>query len=190
MHLLAKNPNVFDKVFAEVSNVVGGGSNARDLTVADMHKLPYLTKVVKEILRFYPPAGQIVSRVSTQPDVLGEYAIDANTIFEINVGSIHQDARFWPNPTQFNPDRFTDASPSSSNNNAWLPFGAGKKGCPGADLGLQTSATYFAYLIRNFKWVSEIKSGDPVYRFGLAAETEAPFRFTLQARSSSKRDEL
>jgi cytochrome P450 len=181
MWLLAQNPSVADKAYAEISQVLG--SSSRDITIADFHKLPYLLKVVKEIFRYYPAAGQVFPRIANKDDTLRDWKLPAGTTLMINPGSIHQDPRFWENPAEFNPDRFD----KPIINDSWIPFGRGKKGCPGADLGTRIANTYIAYLIRNFKWTYEGKEA-PVYRMLIAARTKDPLVFKLQRRNA--KDEL
>lgn len=185
MYHLAKNNDVLEKVYSEVSQVLGSGPGAGDLTVADLHKLPYLMKVVKEIFRYYPPAGQVYTRISTAEDIVGGYQVNASTTFLIHAGSIQQDQRFWENPKQFNPDRFD----KPITDHAYIPFGGGKKGCPAANIATQTITTYVAYIARNFEWTYEGKDDPPVIRMGLSAETQNPFRFRLHSRVPHK-DEL
>lgn len=181
MYLLAKNPTVLERAYREVSAVLT--TAARDLTIADFHRMPYLLKVVREIYRYYPPGGQIYARVSMEDDTLRDWQVPAGTTYMIHTASIHQDPRFWANPTEFNPDRFD--TPVA--NNTWIPFGGGKKDCPGKDLALQVSNAFFAHLIRNFKW-TYAGEDPPVIRMLLSAAPKDPFLFKLQRRSA--KDEL
>jgi cytochrome P450 len=182
MYLLAKNPTVLERAYREVSAVLTSGS--RDITIADFHRMPYLLKVVKEIYRYYPPGGQIYARVSMEDDTLRDWMVPAGTTYMIHAASIHQDPRFWEEPTKFNPDRFD----KPVGNHTWIPFGAGKKDCPGKDLALQITNAYFAYIIRNFQWTYHGEDDPPVMRMLLSAATKEPLLFKLQRRSA--KDEL
>ncbi|PKI41840.1 hypothetical protein CRG98_037764 [Punica granatum] len=134
----------------------------RALTDSDVARLPYLQAVVKEALRVHPP-GPLLSwaRLSTSDVHLSNgMVVPANTTAMVNMWAITHDPAVWPDPLEFRPDRFIDADVDVRGRDLRVaPFGAGRRVCPGKNLGLVTVTRWVAELVRHFEWVTEPNHG-------------------------------
>ncbi|XP_010257378.1 PREDICTED: cytochrome P450 93A2-like [Nelumbo nucifera] len=158
MSELINNPSVLEKAREEIDLVVG---KSRLVEESDIPNLPYLQAIVKETLRLHPPAPLIL-RQSTRDCKLWGYDIPGNTRTFINVWAIGRDPKYWDNPLQFQPERFMMIEDGGSNKSSqidvrgqhyqFLPFGSGRRMCPGLTLGLQTVQTGLACMIQCFEW--------------------------------------
>ncbi|XP_010261110.1 PREDICTED: cytochrome P450 78A7-like [Nelumbo nucifera] len=153
---LVLNPSMQAKLQSELDMVVGG----RCVTDADVANLPYLQAVVKETLRVHPP-GPLLSwaRLSTSDVELSNgMLIPANTVAMVNMWAITHDSKVWEDPLAFKPERFVESEGGINldvrgNDTRLAPFGAGRRVCPGKNLGLVTVSLWVAKLVHNFKWV-------------------------------------
>ncbi|XP_077214970.1 cytochrome P450 93A2-like [Tasmannia lanceolata] len=152
---LINNPTVFEKARKEIDLVVG---KSRLVEESDIPNLPYLQAIIKETLRLHP-ASPISLRECTQDCKIGGYDIPVNSRLFINMWAIGRDPKHWDNPLEFRPERFM---PSDENNRSpidlrgqhysLLPFGSGRRGCPGATLALQVVHAALAIMIQGFTW--------------------------------------
>ncbi|XP_039044944.1 cytochrome P450 78A7-like [Hibiscus syriacus] len=151
-------PEVQDKLHLEIDSAV---VKNKTLTDADLAKLPYLQAVVKETLRFHPP-GPLLSwaRLSTSDVQLSNgMLIPANTTAMVNMWAITHDPNVWNDPLEFKPERFLEAYVDVRGGDLRLaPFGAGRRVCPGKNLGLVTVNLWVAKLVQHFKWVQDVAS--------------------------------
>ncbi|XP_058084400.1 cytochrome P450 78A7 [Magnolia sinica] len=153
---LVLNQDVQAKLQEELDSVVG---NARSVTDADVANLPYLQAVVKETLRVHPP-GPLLSwaRLSTADVQLSNgMLIPAQTTAMVNMWAITHDASVWDEADKFKPERFLESAGGANvdvrgNDLRLAPFGAGRRVCPGKNLGLVTVSLWVAKLAHHFKW--------------------------------------
>jgi cytochrome P450/NADPH-cytochrome P450 reductase len=144
---LAQNPEVEEKVYQEVMSVVGHGP----ITWDALGKMSYCTQVVKENLRMYSPAFQFQKNSRTDRDTnLGPYAIPAGTSFIISTWGLHHNPKVYPNPSKFDPDRWSPENAAKRSPYAWLPFSYGKRGCIGQQLSLIEQRVVLAEVVRRF----------------------------------------
>ncbi|KAF8411554.1 hypothetical protein HHK36_004109 [Tetracentron sinense] len=156
---LVLNPDVQAKLQNELDRVVGNKS----VTDAHVANLPYLQAVVKEALRVHPP-GPLLSwaRLSTSDVQLGNgMLIPANTTAMVNMWAITHDPNVWEEPLAFKPERFLESAGGANvdvrgNNLRLAPFGAGRRVCPGKNLGMVTVSLWVAKLVHYFKWVPDM----------------------------------
>ncbi|PIA38390.1 hypothetical protein AQUCO_02800233v1 [Aquilegia coerulea] len=150
---LINHPDIFEKARAEIDYVVGKN---RLVEESDIQNLPYLQAIVKETLRLHP-TGPLVVRKSSEDCRVGEYDIPKNTRLFVNVWAIGRDPKHWENPLEFRPTRFTtgDKIDVRGQQFQFLPFGSGKRGCPGVTLALQVVQTTLASLIQCFEFRME-----------------------------------
>ncbi|KAL2336742.1 hypothetical protein Fmac_011188 [Flemingia macrophylla] len=153
---LVRNPHVFKKAREEIDAVVG---NKRLVKESDIPNLPYLQAVVKETLRLHPPTP-IFAREAMRTCQVGGYDIPANSTILISTWAIGRDKNYWDKPLEYNPERFmfTD-EPGKSKIDVrgqyyqLLPFGSGRRSCPGASLALLVIQATLASLVQCFDWV-------------------------------------
>lgn len=147
---LLKNHEVLKKLRAEIDCVVG---KKRRVQEGDIAKLPYLQAVVKETLRLHPP-GPLLPREVQQACEVGGFVIPERTALILNVYQIMRDPEVWENPLIFAPERFV-ASTERDKVIKHVPFGSGRRACPGAVLGTTVVATAVAILVHGFDLVIE-----------------------------------
>lgn len=156
---LILNPDKQEKLRREIETAVGDG---RAVTDADLAGLPYLQSVVKETLRVHPP-GPLLSwaRLSTSDVQLSNrMLIPAQTTAMVNMWAITHDPQVWEDPRAFRPERFLEGEGGADvdvrgGDLRLAPFGAGRRVCPGKNLGLVTVTLWVASLVRQFKWAQD-----------------------------------
>lgn len=147
---LITNPRVMSKAQDEIRNHVGKKGR---VTEDDINKLQYLRMIIKETLRMHPPAPLLVPRETTSPFKLNGYNILPNTIIFVNAWTIGRDPTDWKNPEEFYPERFEDTSIDFKGQNfEFLPFGSGRRSCPGIHFGLASTELALANLLYGFNW--------------------------------------
>ncbi|KAF5450590.1 hypothetical protein F2P56_030925 [Juglans regia] len=156
---LVKHPRVQSKLFAEISEVVAKG--AKEVEEDDLHKIPYLKAVVLETLRIHPPNTLLVPHTGMEDVELGGYTIPKDTKVNIVTALIGRDPNVWENPMEFRPERLLtseDIGEEASDVTLFkmMPFGAGRRNCPGNKLGL----LLLQYFIANLVWNFEFKTVD------------------------------
>ncbi|KAF8023177.1 hypothetical protein BT93_F0623 [Corymbia citriodora subsp. variegata] len=147
MSLLLNHPDVMKKAQAEVDNIVG-----RDRLVdeADIHKLPYLQNIINEVLRLFPPAPLLVPHESAEDCMVGGFDVPRGTMILVNAWAIQRDPKVWDHPTSFKPERYEGLEGDHAYR--LLPFGMGRRSCPGAGLANRVVSLALAALIQCFEW--------------------------------------
>jgi cytochrome P450 len=125
-YLLCQHPAIYQRVQAEVDDVLRG----RTPTFADLVRLPYCLQVFKESLRLYPPA-YITSRRALHDMEIAGYHIPKNHVVILAPYLLHRRSEYFPNPEQFDPERFAPEHEKQLPRHAYLPFGAGPRVCIG-----------------------------------------------------------
>jgi cytochrome P450 len=143
--LLSQHPEIMAKLQHELDTVLGG----RLPTLADLKRLPYNEMVIKESLRLYAPVP-IVSRVATEPVTIGGYVIPAGTSVALYIYGMHHDARWFPDPETFNPDRFLPDEESKMPKYAYVPFAAGPRVCIGNMFALMEAQLCLAVIVSRY----------------------------------------
>ncbi|CAN6162312.1 unnamed protein product [Urochloa humidicola] len=147
---LIRKPRFLKKVQEEIRAVVG---NKERVQPDDLPKLRYLKMVLKETLRLHPAVPMLVPRETMQAVSIGGYDVPAKTRIFVNVWAIGRDPASWASPNEFDPDRF-DGSDMDFNGAHFelLPFGAGRRMCPGLAMGVSTMEFTMANLLYCFDW--------------------------------------
>ncbi|KAI3498897.1 hypothetical protein L1887_34683 [Cichorium endivia] len=150
MSELVKNRRVMEKVQAELRHSLKG---RKKIYESDIQELDYLKLVIKETLRLHPPLPLLLPRESRVECEIGGYHIPANTKVMINTWKIGCDPDYWTDPKSFIPERFTDNLINMTGTNfEYLPFGAGRRICPGVNMGLANVELPLAMLLHHFNW--------------------------------------
>ncbi|KAH9776486.1 cytochrome P450 71A22 [Citrus sinensis] len=145
-----RNPSVMRRAQNEVRGVVKGREVVEE---SDISELMYLKLVVKEALRLHPPAPLLVPRETTEDCRVGEYEIPSGTRVLINAKAIATDPEHWEHPFEFRPERFLNSSIDLKGNNFELiPFGVGRRGCPGMNFAMPLIELALANLLHRFDW--------------------------------------
>lgn len=167
MSELILNPHLIKQAQEELDAVVGVDRLVQD---SDIPKLPYLRAIVKETFRLHPPAPFSVPRESTQPSQIMGYNLPAQTTLIFNLYAIHRDPDVYENPDMFNPDRFMK-HPEVDHTSMYdyyqlMPFGAGRRMCPGYQLGDMLVHLMVANLLHSFDW--GLPKGENVESFDMS----------------------
>ncbi|KAI4325869.1 hypothetical protein MLD38_031233 [Melastoma candidum] len=150
MSELMRNPRVLKKLQDEIRSTVGEKPRVES---DDIAKLPYLRMVVKETLRLHPPATLLLPRETLRPCKIGGYDVPARTRVFVNVWGIGRDPMSWERPEEFYPDRFEELERDFKGQSyELLPFGGGKRICPGLTMGVTTVEFTLANLLYGFDW--------------------------------------
>nr|GLL38194.1 premnaspirodiene oxygenase-like [Ipomoea trifida] len=148
MSEMMKNPGVLAKAQAEVR-----GKEKLEENDSIVDQLPYLKSVVKETLRCHIPGPFLIPRECREETVVGGYTIPVKSRVLINAWALARDPKYWENPDSFIPERFDNNSIDFMGNNfEFLPFGSGRRMCPGLALGLVNTVAPLAHLLYHFDW--------------------------------------
>ncbi|CAI0470719.1 unnamed protein product [Linum tenue] len=152
---LLKHPKIFTKAAEELDRVVG---KDRWVEENDIPNLPYINAIVKETMRLHPVAPLLVPRMAREDVELFGYHIAKGTRVFVNVWTIGRDPNIWDAPEEFWPERFIGKDIDVKGHDfELLPFGAGRRMCPGYPLGIKVIQVSLANLLHGFKW--ELPSG-------------------------------
>ncbi|CAO1944011.1 unnamed protein product [Urochloa humidicola] len=159
---LINNPSVLRRAQAELDAVVGPTRLADE---SDLPNLPYLQAIAKETLRLHP-TGPLIVRRSMEPCKVSGYDVPAGATVFVNVWAIGRDPTSWaPDPLAFRPERFLEGGDSAGldvrgQHFHLLPFGSGRRICPGASLAILVVQAALAAMVQCFEW--EPVGGAPV----------------------------
>ncbi|KAK7310880.1 hypothetical protein RJT34_08658 [Clitoria ternatea] len=183
--LLLNNRQVLKKVQDELDEHVGKERLVRE---SDINKLVYLQAVVKETLRLYAAAPLSGPREFTEDCTLGGYHIQAGTRFILNVWKLHRDPRVWSDPLKFLPERFLTTHRDvdvKGQHFELLPFGGGRRSCPGISFGLQMTQLALAAFLQAFEFTTPSNAQvDMSATIGLTIMKTTPFEILAKPRLS------
>ncbi|XP_054791249.1 cytochrome P450 71D8-like [Prosopis cineraria] len=151
MSEMMRNPKVMNKAQAEVRNACRGKKVIGD---SDMIQLSYLKSVIKETLRLHPPVPLLVPRECRETCQINGYEIPIKTQVIINAWALGRDPNYWYDAERFIPERFQGNSDIDfrGTNFEYIPFGAGRRMCPGISFGLASIELPLASLLYHFDW--------------------------------------
>lgn len=145
--LLAEHPDWQERLFRELSDLDGG----RDPGFADLGQLPVLGSIVDESMRLYPPAWTIGRQALVDLDLDGQ-KIPAKSTILMPQWVVHRDARWFPEPDRFRPDRWTSGETEDLHRFAFFPFGGGARVCIGNHFARMESLLALAALVRRYRF--------------------------------------
>ncbi|MED6170195.1 hypothetical protein PIB30_028581 [Stylosanthes scabra] len=150
MTALIKNPRVMKKVQKEIRDF---GGQKDFLEEDDIQKCSYFKLVMKETLRLHLPAPLLVQKETNKTCIIEGYEIPNKTIVYVNAWAIHRDPEAWKDPDEFCPERFLDNDIDFLGQNfEFIPFGAGRRICPGMHMALASLDLILANLLYSFDW--------------------------------------
>ncbi|CDP15267.1 unnamed protein product [Coffea canephora] len=159
MLLLLNNPKALQKLRTEIDINIGHGRLLRE---SDIPKLPYLRCVVNETMRLYPAAPLLLPHYASEDCKVGMYDIPKGTIVLANAWAVHRDPKLWEEPEKFMPERFEAKKLMDKEefNSKFLPFGMGRRACPGVNLGVRSVSLAIGTFIQSFDWDKVEQDGD------------------------------
>ncbi|KAJ0733874.1 putative premnaspirodiene oxygenase [Helianthus annuus] len=150
MSELLRNPSIMEKAQSEVRRVF---SKKPTVDETDIHSLDFLKMVIKETLRLHPPAPLMLPMENREKCEINGYEIPVKTKVVVNVWAIGRDPKYWKEPETFNPERFINSSVDYKGLDfEYIPFGAGRRICPGITFGLANIELPLASLLYHFDW--------------------------------------
>ncbi|KAL4613779.1 hypothetical protein ACB092_07G005000 [Castanea dentata] len=186
MSELIKQPHLIKKATEELDRVIG---RERWVEEKDIPQLPYIDAIMKETMRKHPVAGLLAPHLAIQDCDVAGYKIRKGTRVFINTWSIGRDPSIWEAPEEFRPERFMGKDIDVKGQNfELLPFGSGRRMCPGYSLGLKVVSSTLANMLHGFNWKlqdnmkCEELSMDEVY--GLTTCRKFPLVAVMEPRLS------
>ncbi|KAL2337424.1 hypothetical protein Fmac_011870 [Flemingia macrophylla] len=147
---LLHNPEKLGKVKKEFQHILDKGEHVEESHIS---KFPYLQAVIKETFRLHPPAPLLVPHKSDVDAEIGGFMVPKRAKIMVNVWAMGRDSSIWTNPNQFLPERFLDSDTNFKGQHFELiPFGAGRRICPGLPLAYRTVHVILASLLHNYDW--------------------------------------
>ncbi|XP_010931871.1 cytochrome P450 71A9 isoform X1 [Elaeis guineensis] len=147
---LMRNPMVMKKAQDEVRGLIGNKGKVEE---SDIQRLHYLKLVVKEVLRLHPPGPLLIPRECMQHCKINGFDIPKKTRVYINAWAINRDSRHWQGAEVFMPERFKDNDIDYKGQHfQFLPFGSGRRICPGMSLSVVVLELALANLLYRFNW--------------------------------------
>lgn len=146
LYRLARHPDVQAKVAAEIDARLPDGVPSLE----QLKGLQYTSQVIHEVLRLYPPAWTVARNAVHDDEVMG-YRVAAGTIVMVSPYFAHRLPEFWPDPSRFDPERFTSAAIAGRHPFAYFPFSLGPRICIGLQFSLYEARLVLGMLLRQFE---------------------------------------
>ncbi|XP_054782752.1 cytochrome P450 CYP82J17-like [Prosopis cineraria] len=150
--LLLNNKHVLKRAQEEIDHHVG---KQRWVQTSDIKNLIYLQAILKEALRLYPPGPLLIPHEATQDCYISGYYVPKGTRVFANVWKLHRDPSIWSQPEKFMPERFITENNGDVDHEGrhfqYLPFGSGRRACPGSSFAMQVSLLSLARLLQGFE---------------------------------------
>ncbi|KAG6469866.1 hypothetical protein ZIOFF_070799 [Zingiber officinale] len=152
---LIRLPELMKRAQEEVRSCVGRSKGK--VEESDLHQLHYLKRIVKETMRLHPPAPLLIKETMHPVTLSNGYQIPPKTMIYVNAWAIGRDPDAWERPEVFDPDRFVNMVSPGVNSFAHydfklIPFGEGRRICPGKNLGMLMAEVALANLLYSFDW--------------------------------------
>src|SRR5947209_4826282 len=185
LYALLKHPHVLQKAYEEVDRVFGPDIEAKP-TYQQVTQLSYITQILKEALRLWPPAPAYgIAPLKDETIGGGKYKLKKNLFINVLVLALHRDPSVWgPNPDAFDPENFSREAEAARPVNAWKPFGNGQRACIGRGFAMHEAALAVAMILQRFKLI-DINRYQMVLKETL---TIKPDGFKIKVRPRAEKD--
>ncbi|XP_068655739.1 cytochrome P450 CYP82D47-like [Aristolochia californica] len=185
LSLLLNNRQELKKVQEELDDRVGKDRKVKE---SDIKNLPYLRAIVKETLRLHPPGPLAAPHEAMEDCSIGGYRIPAGTRVFLNLWKIQRDPRVWPDPLEFMPERYVTTNAEvdvKGQHFELIPFGSGRRMCPGVTFALQVLHLTLARLLQGFDVETPFEEPvDMTETTGLTNRKATPLQVLLSPRLS------
>ncbi|XP_039168953.1 cytochrome P450 76T24-like [Eucalyptus grandis] len=176
---LLHNPEKIERAHEELDQVAHG--NEGTLQEPDIARLPYLQAIVKETLRLHPPVPFLIPHKAESDVQICRFQIPRHAQVLVNVWTMGRDPSIWPDPGSFVPERFVGREIDFKGRDFELiPFGSGRRICPGMPLAYRMVHSILAFLLRSFDWKLEQgvrpEEMDMTEKFGITLQKATPLR--------------
>lgn len=177
MSNLLNHPEILEKARAEIDEKIGSDRLVEESDIGNLH---YLQNIVSETLRLYPAVPLLLPHFSSDECKVAGYDMPRRTLLLTNVWAMHRDPGLWEEPERFKPERFEKEGETRK----LMPFGMGRRACPGAELGKRLVSLALGCLIQCFEWerVGE-ELVDMTEGEGITMPKATPLRTMCKARA-------
>ncbi|KAI3743034.1 hypothetical protein L1987_60736 [Smallanthus sonchifolius] len=185
MSELVRHQQVMSKIEQEMKKEI----NSHEITNFQLSKLNYLQACIKEAFRLQPPVPLLLPHMAVETCEVMNYKIPKNSKVFVNVWAMGRDSKIWDEPLSFKPERFMDSRLDFKGQNFELiPFGSGRRMCPGLPSGVVSLEFILASLIREFDWALP-DSDDPLKldmngKFGMALKRVMPLKLIFKQKQA------
>ncbi|CAG8626479.1 1597_t:CDS:2 [Acaulospora morrowiae] len=179
-YYLCKHPNVKEKMLSEIDSIISKSSDKSYLSCDNLRKLKYCEAIIKEASRLVSPIPFVFRHTITECEV-GGYIWPAGTDFQINFEGAHYHPESWGNPKIFDPDRFYK-NDGDNDRSAWMPFGGGKRICPGKNLATIANLLLMVSVYKNYN-VELVNEHEPLKTFSQIATTCTELKVRISPRT-------
>src|SRR6201991_1633984 len=184
LYALLKHPDILKKAYDEVDRVFGPDVNAKP-TYQQVTQLTYITQILKEALRLWPPAPAYGISPLKDETIGGKYKLKKNTFITVLVMALHRDPSVWgPNPDVFDPENFSREAEAARPVNAWKPFGNGQRACIGRGFAMHEAGLAIGMGLQRFKLIDH-------HRYQMVLKetlTIKPDGFKIKVRARTDKD--
>lgn len=183
MSNLVNHPEILRKARQELDSEIG---QDRLIEESDVPKLHYLHNIIQETMRLCPAAPLLVPHNSSADCTIGGYNVPHDTLVLVNAWAIHRDPAIWEDPLSFKPERHE--SNTKTGDYKFMPFGLGRRACPGAPLAQRLVGLTLGSLVQCFEWerMGEEKV-DMSEGEGLSMPKAIPLEIMCKARPIAKK---
>uniref|UniRef100_UPI003B3A860B uncharacterized protein LOC113518034 n=1 Tax=Galleria mellonella TaxID=7137 RepID=UPI003B3A860B len=182
--ILANNPTIQDKIYKEIKDVFGESPRSADID--DLSKLRYLECCIKESLRLYPPV-HFISRQLNENVQLSNYTVPAGVMCHIHIYDLHRRADLFPNPLEFNPDRFLPDNCIGRHPYAYIPFSAGPRNCIGQRFAMMELKSSISALLRHYEFIPVTTPSELQLKSDIVLRNLAPIYVKIVKRDNNNR---
>nr|KYP45324.1 Cytochrome P450 82A3 [Cajanus cajan] len=191
LSLLLNNREILNKVIDELETQIG---KKKRIEISDLTKLEYLQCIIKETLRLYPPAPLNLPHETMEDCTVGGYHVPTGTRLLTNISKLQRDSSLYLDPLEFRPERFLTTHKDvdvKGQHFELIPFGAGRRMCPGLSFSLPVMQLSLATLLHGFDIVTpDEKPVDMREQIGLTNIKASPLHVILTPRLSHTYDEI
>src|ERR1700740_3539314 len=185
LYALLKHPDVLKKAYEEVDRVLGPDLDVKP-TYQQVTQLNYITQILKEALRLWPPAPAYGISPLQDETIGGKYKLKKHTFITVLVLALHRDPSVWgPNPDAFDPENFSREAEAARPVNAWKPFGNGQRACIGRGFAMHEAALAIGMILQRFKLI-DVNRYQMVLKETLTIKPEG-FKIKVRPRTEEDR---
>ncbi|XP_062551978.1 cytochrome P450 4d8-like [Armigeres subalbatus] len=150
IYQLALNQPIQDKLYDEILSILGNTNSDVELTFQTLQDFRYLESIIKESMRLFPPVP-FIGRTSVEDLEMNGTIVKAGQEFLVPIYVIHRNAKIYPDPERFDPERFSDTAESKRGPYDYIPFSAGSRNCIGQRYAMMEMKVTLIKLIKNFR---------------------------------------
>ncbi|XP_001951034.3 cytochrome P450 4C1 [Acyrthosiphon pisum] len=179
--LLAIHPEIQDKVYDEIYEVLGDGDQT--ITIEDTTKLVYLEQCLRETLRLYPIGPLLLRQLQDDVKIFsGDHTLPKGTTCIISPICTHHIPELYPNPWSFNPDNFDAENVSKRHKFSFIAFSGGPRGCIGSKYAMLSMKVLVSTFLRNYSVHTNVKLSDIKLKLDLLMRSANGYPVTIRPR--------